>query len=303
MMALKDIEKKNTKYKYVAVIDDSVFENKKDVILFNKQATTNKVSALISFASSSGHVIAPLAEKHKIIYMNVGASDPIVAKGDYNFIHWTPSEQTAKRVVDFYTKNKYKTVVFLGSVDAGIEKIESQYNQLMKKAGIRSISYYAQPSEKDLRMIIKKSVQNKPDAFMIMFWGGQLPIFVKQYNELGLKIPITNIETFSMAPDFSILGGTLFSDVAQNPPEFNERLRGEYKTTKSDFATGNFYDAVMLIVQAFETAESPENAVYELQKIKKYNGVVGTLTQDDIGVFHSGAVMKQIKNGKPVVVE
>ncbi|MDR1697059.1 MAG: ABC transporter substrate-binding protein [Rickettsiales bacterium] len=302
-MALADVRKTDTKYHYELVVDDSGFETKKDALLFNKQAHTDKVSAMVSFASASGNVIAPLAQANKIIYLNVGASDPVVAAGDYNFIHWTPSDVTAQRVVDFYKSRGWDNIVFLGSIDAGVEKIESEFTKLAHAAGMKTRAFYANGNEKDLRVIIRQAADEKPDAFMIMFWGGQLPVFVKQYHEAGLNIPLTNIETFAMAPDFDIIEGAYFSDVAQNSDEFNERLHDEYPKTQNDFATGNYYDAIMLIVRAFESADVPEDAVAELQKIKTYTGIVGKLEQDKIGIFRSGAVMKQIKNGKAELIK
>ena len=66
---------------------------------------------------------------------------------------------------------------------------------------------------------------------------------------------------------------------------------------------GNTYDAVMLIVKAFERAETKETAIDELLKIKEYDGVVGMVYQDENGIFNSNAVLKKVINGKPVVVK
>lgn len=71
---------------------------------------------------------------------------------------------------------------------------------------------------------------------------------------------------------------------------------------KSDVGYGvnMAYDNVMLIVRAFETAATKEQAVDELLKIKVYDGISGRLEQDENGIFNSEATIKKIINGKPV---
>lgn len=136
-----------------------------------------------------------------------------------------------------------------------------------------------------------------------MLGGGQTVPFFKQMKEAGINKPITNIEIFSMIKDFSIIEGAYFTDISQTSSGFWKRLKTAYPDTPSEFATGNIYDNIMLLVQSFEMAENKENAVDVLGQIKDYNGVNGSLWQDGTGVFHSNAVLKKIINSKPVVIE
>ena len=303
MLAVADANKNtDNKYYYKLVIDDDRFEVKKDVVLANKQITGDGARAIIGFASTPGLVVAPIANKNKVIYLNVGASDQNIAKGDYTFIHWTMPSQTAGKLVEFFVKQNYKNIAIVSEVDAGFSVIEKAFSAAAKKAGLKTKTFEVNPTEKDFRPILAQIKKLKPDALVVGVWGAQLPILVKQYHESGFAMPIANIETFSMAPDFNILEGAYFSDVAQSPEEFNARLRREYKSTASDFATGNFYDAAMLVVRAFESADTPDDAATALSAIKEYDGIVGHLTQDETGIFQSGAVIKQVKNGMPALI-
>ncbi|MCL1892313.1 MAG: ABC transporter substrate-binding protein [Alphaproteobacteria bacterium] len=304
MMAVANANKNaDNRYYYKLVVDDDRFEVKKTVVLANKQIFSNAVAAIVGFASTPGLVVAPIADKHKVIYMNVGASDQNIAKGGYAFIHWTMPSQTTGRLAEFFARKGYKNIAIISEVDAGFSVLEKALAGAAKNAGIKTKTFEINPTEKDFRPVLAQIKQMKPDALVVGVWGAQLPILIKQYHESGLTMPIANTETFSMAPDFSILEGAYFSDVAQSPEEFNARLRGEYKSTASDFATGNFYDAIMLMVKAFETAETPEEAAAALRAIKEYDGIVGRLTQSDNGIFQSDAVIKRVTNGKPEIVE
>ena len=303
-MAIGDANKNtDNKYFYKLVIDDDRFEVKKDALLANKQITSDGVKAIIGFASTPGLVVAPIAEKGKVIYVNVGASDLNVAAGKYNFIHWTTPDKTTSRLVEFFSERGYKNIAIVSSIDAGFSTLEQGVVAAAKKSGIKTKTFEVNPAEKDFRPILAHIKAMNADAIVAGVWGAQLPILVKQYHESGLKLSITNTETFAMAPDFTILEGAYFTDVAQSGEEFNARLKREFPKTASDFATGNFYDAVMLIVNAFEKVDTSDAAVDALRATRKYDGIVGHLTQDDHGVFQSTAVLKQIKNGKAEIVK
>ena len=91
-------------------------------------------------------------------------------------------------------------------------------------------------------------------------------------------------------------------DAAELQPEYIDKFTSHNKSDNI-YSIGNMYDAVMLIVEAFERAETKENAIDELLKIKEHDGVVGKIIQDENGIFNSNAVLKKVVNGKPVTIK
>lgn len=235
--------------------------------------------------------------------MNFGGSDKNIAKGKYGFGNWTMPEVMAERLVKFYKQQGFKKIAFVGVNEAGVQTIETAFSNIAIESDIETNNFYFSPNEKDFRILLLKTKEYNPDAYMVMVWGGQTVPFFKQMKEAGINKPITNIEIFSMIKDFSIIEGSHFTDVSQTSSDFWNRLKTAYPDTASEFATGNIYDNIMLLVQSFEMAENKENAVDALGQIKNYTGVNGSLWQDETGVFHSNAVLKKVINGKPVVVE
>lgn len=302
LLAKNDLKYQDPKYDYQFIIDDDGFDNKRTAAVYQKQHSVDKVNAIISFGSPSGNIIAPQTEKDKIIYINFGASDKKIANGKYNFINWTMPERTAERLLKFYQEQNYKNIVFMGARNAGFQAQEQAVRNLAEKYGLKITSFWFMPEEKDFRLQLLKTKELNPDAYLVQVWGNQLIPFVKQYKEAGITALLTNIESFGIAESFTFLEGAYFTDAAQSSDIFNNRVKKAYPDTQSDYGLGSVYDTVMLLVQTFEKAAAPEQAVDILAQTEEYTGVVGVITQDKNGIFNSRAVLKQVINGKPVVI-
>ena len=301
LLAQDDLKKRDTKYNYEFIIEDDAFDAKRVISNFRKFQSIDKTDAVISFASMTGNIISPLTEKNKIIYINFGASDKKVADGKYNFIHWNMPDTIADGMIDFYKKQNIKKVAFIVENDSGVITIEKSFTQKLKDTNIESKTYIVQPGEKDFRLLLQKIEHNdNPDIYLVMIWTESLSLFIKQYHEAGINKLITNLETFATVENKSIIEGSYYVDSAQSSDELTTRLRQSYPNSSSEFATGNVYDAIMLIVTAFEQAETKEQAVDKLSSFKTFPGISRELTQDDIGIFSSQAIIKHIKNGQTI---
>ena len=113
---------------------------------------------------------------------------------------------------------------------------------------------------------------------------------------------MTSVEAFNLLDDKSVIEGNWFVDAAELKPEYVDKFISHNKSDNI-YSVGNTYDAVMLLVEAFERAETKEKAIDELLKIKEYDGTVGKIYQDENGIFNSNAVLKKVIGGKPMVVE
>ena len=101
-----------TKHNYEFIYEDDQFSGTKAVTTINKLISIDKINAVVSAGSPAGNTIAPITEKNKIIHFGV-ASDQNVAKGDYNFIHWTPPSEESKVLISELLKRNLKRVVLL----------------------------------------------------------------------------------------------------------------------------------------------------------------------------------------------
>lgn len=302
-MAAEDLQKQNLKNHYEFLYEDDGFEAKKTVMAFSKLKNMDGVDAVVSFASQGGAVISPLAERGKIVHFNVGASEPKVAEGKYNFIHWTLPVSTTKKLLDFYRSQGYHKIVLATSYNSGTLAIEEALKKHLPEYPEMAVTiFHFQPNEKDFKMLMSKIKENNPDVVLTLVYGNNVIPFIKQYNEANMPFPLTNSESFSMLPDFGVAEGIYYADVALTKGNLIERLEKQHPNSGT-FAIGNAYDTIMLLVEAFEKANNQEQAVDELVRIREYDGEIGHLRQDENGIFHSQGVLKKVINGKPVVVE
>lgn len=301
-LAQEDLKKLKLKNEYKFIFEDDGYEARKTAMIYPKLQDLDKVDAILSSFSQTGKIISPKAEKAQIIHIGI-ASDEIIAEGKYNFINWTMPKNTAGRMLQFYKDNGIKKIVSIVPNNVGALPLEKAFmEQLKPEDGIVVISRSVPPEEKDFKMLLAKTKEEKADAYLSLLYGASFVPFFKQYHEAGETALITSIETFAVLPDFSIAEGAYFTDAAQGNAEFFKKYENRFGKVSS-YATGNMYDSVMLTVEAFEKAENKAQAVDELLKIKSYDGVVGKLTQDENGIFNSEAVLKKIIDGKPVIME
>lgn len=281
------------KYNYRFVIDD----DNDAVAAYEKQKNDDNINAVVSFGNT-GKIIAPLAEKDKIIHINFGAEDKSIAQGKYNFISWTMPDGQVDRLIDFYEEKGWKNIVFIGTDTS----LETTIQNSAEKHGIKITSFDLQADEKDFLPALQKSKDVKADAYLVQIKSADAENFIKQYKNAGISAPLTNIGTFAEIRDTALLEGICYTDIAQSMDIFNDRVKQVYPETKSDFALGSVYDMVMLLTQTFENSEKPEKAVDNLAETPEYDGVIGVAKQDKEGIFAARAVLKCIIEGRPEVM-
>lgn len=301
-LAEQDIQKQNTRYRYQFILEDNAFETKKAVLINQKFLNIDKVDALIDYGSRIGLATSPEAEKNKIIHLSSCASNPAVANGKYNFIHWTQPDAEASRLIQKVKKDGFQNVVIISALDQAMDAIAAELIKNLQKYGINFSEKKVNPEEKDFNLLIDKLEKEKPDLYILNTFSPSLEIIIKRMNEKGIKTPRTSIEAFSFIDDKSIIEGQWYVDIADLDSDNYQRFT-EYNQSDNTFGIGNVYDAVMLLVKAFEQAADKSAAVDELSDIKKYRGVVGNLKQDENGIFHTQAVVKKIIKGKPQVMK
>ena len=301
-LAQMDIEEKALRYRYQFIIEDNAFESKKTAVINQKFISLDKVDAIIDFASKIGLVTTPVAEENKVIHISACASDSKVAEGKYNFIHWTQPRGEVERLVEKIVEDKIGNIALFTQVDQATIEIADTLKQKLTENNIKFKEFRTNPGEKDVSLLLNMAQEENPELYVVLEYSPTLDIILKRLKEVSDNIPVTSIETFSFLDDKSSVEGRWFVDAAEVNKDNYERFTS-YNKSDNLFGVGNMYDAIMLLVQSFENAESKEKAVEELSKIKTYKGVVGDLHQDENGIFNSKAIVKRIIDGNPVTVD
>ena len=295
-MALNSFQ--NTKNKYQLIFEDDQYNVNKTITAANKLINIDKVGVIISVGSAEGNVVKPLANKNKIIHFNTAASDQTIPDGKYIFTHWTPPFEEVKTMVEELIRQKIKKVGIFTTNNDGMIAITDELKRQLEKEGISvTIDEKINVGERDFRTQIFKMKSNLPDIIVMQNTPPELEILSKQIKEIGIKTPMTSIETFDTTTMPELFKNYWYVTVGDPTDIFKNNYNDQYGSNPS-LASGNVYDIISLIIKSTENLKkipTSEDISSELLKIKDFNGAMGNLSINSNGIVISKATIKVLK--------
>ncbi|MBP5399780.1 MAG: ABC transporter substrate-binding protein [Alphaproteobacteria bacterium] len=304
--ARQNFENSGIDFKFI--FEDYGYETKRAAIVTNKLINADKVDALISWSSMAGNVVSPIADKAKLIHFAI-CNDDNVAKGKYNFTHFTPSQPLAEKLVKQIEDKQGKKVALFAVYQPALQKHTDAVEKLLQAKGIETERFNFNMDNLDFDLMLEKAKQHNFDAWFLCALPPSLDIFLKTYFQKNIDIPLFAIDSLLFAQDKDLVEGMSFVTTPDGNKELLEKLTATNGSTNY-FSVGYAYDVANLLMKAYtdlykttkRIPSSDEVADYLLQ-LKGYKGAVGELIMDENGVIMSPAVVKQMKNGKPITVE
>lgn len=298
---------KNTKYNYELIFEDDQMDPAKTATALQKLISIDKVNAVVSFASGPANVISPLAGQNKIIHFGI-ATDPSAANGEYNFMHWTPPSEEAKTFVAELQKRGIKKLGIFVTNQQGVLATVAAIKERLKGTDIEIVTEQKfNMDERDFRTLITKAKYSGAEIYLLEAFPPQLEILTKQIKESGISTPLTCIELVESSDEaMKLFEGYWYVNSADSTTEFNKKFEVKYNKTPSP-AAANGYDIFNMLVVAHEEAgkyekPTPEKVVEALNQIKDFDGALGKLSMGPDGIVFSQAVVRMIKDGKPVTI-
>ncbi len=305
-LALQDVAPKNVKIKYI--YEDFGYDAPRAATAVNKLINVDKVDAIISWSAVAGNVISPIADKAGIFHFGI-SNDKNIAVGDYNFIHWTQSEVLADKMVDLIVAKKAKSVVLFAVYQPGLQQTTDFVESKLKARGIKTERVNFAIDDKDFNVIVDKMKKKNFDVWYTTALPPSLDILLKTILEKNVNKPLVAIDSFLFSNIQDKLNGAQYIVT----PEGDENLlaRVTEKTgSKNYFSLGYTYDAGYILGTVYsqlydELGRKPtsEEVANDILATKNFKGSVGNIWVDADGVFQSGAVVMEIKDGKPVAIE
>ena len=197
----EDDETKNSARRYRFFIEDNAFNPARSAIVAKKLIDIDKVDVIVTLSSDIGSVVSPITQDAHVIHMSM-ATEPNVAKGEYNFTVSTPPNKNTGRMIEELEKLNLNRVAFVIQNTAMMQSVAKQVRKAGKNGRITIISDNAINSgERDFRILIHKILEDKPDAMIVQLQPPELQIFVKQLREINKDILITSVESFGYPED------------------------------------------------------------------------------------------------------
>ncbi len=290
------------------VFEDYGYESKRAAVAANKLIHVDKVDALISWSSMSGNVVSPIADKMKMIHFAI-CNDDRVAEGKYNFTHFTPSQKLAEKLVKQIEDKGAQKVALFAVYQPALQKHTDEVERMLKEKGLKTERFNFSMDNLDFDLMLEKARQNNFDVWYIAALPPSLDIFLKTFFQKNIEVPLVAIDSLLFAQDKASVEGMSFVTTPDGNKALLEKLTAT-NGSKNYFSVGYAYDVANLLMKAYadlyklnkKIPSSDEVADY-LLNLKGYKGAVGELIMDERGIVISPAVVKQMKDGVPVVIE
>lgn len=296
------------KYDYQVIFEDDEMDITKTSTALSKLVNIDKVDIVVSFTSGPGNVVTPANQDGKFIHFGI-ASDPEIAKGRFNFIHWTPPQAQVEKFIEEIKKKGIKRMAFIGFQQKGAVAVWEMLKKELQKLEVEvTAEEWFAVGTRDFKTMILKIKQSNPEIVYISTFSPELEILAKQIKELRLDAPLTSIEAFEYTQQPELFEGYWYIQAGEPKEDFISVYQNRYGEIP-DIGAANGYDIFNLIADGFEEAgkglekkPSLEQVVNQLYQITNFSGALGKLTIPESGIIWSGATVKMIKNGKPAII-
>lgn len=306
LLALEDA-RKSGKLRYTLIFEDDQLQSKNAATAAKKLIQTDRVSALVSTWSYGGSVIAPVAERSKVIHIGV-AWAPQIAEGSFNFLNLSPPSSFAPALLEIASQRGFKTISTFGATESGSVFSALELERLAPSYGAEVISKTeVRPDETDFRSAITRELRRKPDVLYLNLIGAQLDTFMNQLRTLNRHIPVMIQTGLSTVTSLSPYEGYWYAAETYFPDQLlEERLVASIGHHNTLYAA-NFYDSIQILVQAFEqcagekaTAPSSSHVLECSQSLSTTRSIFTEAKFDHDGVLSCAPRLYAIKEGKAV---
>jgi len=282
--------------KIEVLYEDDQMKPKNAVSAFNKLVNVDKVDVVITFSSSTSKAIAPLAERKELPVIAIASDPAIVRDREWVFNFWVTPEVQAKLLMKQLAKRGYKNIARIVATHDGTLAIKDAFD-LANGDQVRIVLDEEYPVDvKDFRPYINKlKAVPKVDAVFVELFFGQTGLFAKQARELGVGLPLFNVETFEDPNELKISDGALVGHwyiQADDPGNsFHEIYRARFPDA-SIYISGNCHDVIALIGSALSNGKSRKTIPEFLGSIKNYQGAMGVFSATGDNRFSLQATVK-----------
>jgi len=313
-LALEDIKKEMPNLRLEILYEDSKFDVKEAVSIYQKLKSIHNIPVVITLSSEVSMAIAPLANSDKILQMAIVASTPkYTSPGDFTF-RTTPRAEIEDKELAKAIVPRYKKIGLLyNNNERGVGHRDAIKPEIEKLGGEIVVEEAISPEAADYRNNLLKIKQKNPEAVCLFTEAKNIGIILKQAKELGIKTQFFGTRSAESKEILSIAGEAaegLIYTFAFDPNSSDslvravvERYRRKYGENP-DYVVAEAYDALKLIAKClYKCGPNPEKMKNELFGTKNYKGLSGILTFDENGDIYYLYHLKIIKNGQFVRYE
>ena len=305
-LAIAQLSSEDKKRVKVIYEDDGLVANRA-VAAGHKLLAIDKVDALLTWSSSTGLSLASLTERKQIPHISI-ASDPAVAVGrTYTFTYWALPRDEAETLYEYLVSSGKKRVAILAVTHNGLLATRDALIDKANRDGrVRIVaSEEVAPDTQDFRGVLERiKSKGEFDAFLPIFFPGQLAVAVKQARALGFKTPLVGFETFEdkdeIAAAQGLFSGVIFATGADSSKDFVTAFQAA-NPGGTMYTASNCYDSVRLLIEASRIGKDGDTVSTFLRSLKNYKAASGIISATGDNRFSLPTTLKTIDLSGQVV--
>jgi len=209
-------------YSFKFLFEDDQFLPKSTSAAAHRLISVEKVDVLITFTSTPGNVVVPLAERHKIPHICFTV-DRRLAKGLYNFVHLYQPPQMVERLLEKLRKEKlYRIGVFRFIEEAAEASFKEMVKQTQKSEFEIVYDNLFPAGTTDFRSMISRAKQKDAQVAVLLVLPPELEILTRQIREQNYEATLTTLDLFSLSNEPQLFDGLWYVTPAYPPAECNK---------------------------------------------------------------------------------
>ncbi len=313
------------------VVYDTESNPEKSSTIAKKLIQRDKVIAIIGTSiTTTSNAVKPIAQEEKIVMYCMTASFEPNFPDSFCFSTYVPTVNQTETIYDYFTKKGIKRVAILCSTDSSGEIWFKETTNTAKKYGFEIASEHFSVKDMDVTAQLTKLKAINPQALIVGTAGKPNAVVVKNFNQMGFKIPyVTGAGNISESflklmegnePDTLLLSGYYFNVWRELPDsypqkkliqEFDEAFQKKFRKESDIYAAGS-YDAIRVVTEAIRQVKpkGPKDSIKlrdSIEKMKDFPAVTGTkytFSKDNHrGTGKESSLVIQVKGGKFVMVK
>lgn len=308
LLFVKEKKLSSSPINYELIFEDSKGEPARGITVAKKLIDYDKVDVIFSNISAVSKAISPHIEREKVIHIAF-SSDKETAKSKNSFVFWISAEEYADKMYKLLQKLNAKNVVALVNSDITSSQRYEALNTLIKETDIKMYKEDIISGTTDFRITINKILDKKPDLLLLLAPLPELDIIAKQVRETDSNIMITSMDFINYSSHKDLFEGSIYISTNDGDKKAVKEIMDAINT-KNPFALAYMNDALMLVdkavkefYQGHKTIPTGEKLAEEILKIRSFQGAVGDIVIKEDGVINPQAVVKEIKDGYPIIVK
>jgi len=264
--------------------------------------------------SNETEVIGPIAqENHVVLISPSSTAASLSAIGNFFFRTIPTDTYEGTYMARFLHDRKVGRIAIFAVNDTGTKSLADSFREEFLRLGGTVAVYVLAPKDaNDLRTQITALRSASPQAVFLVGYAIETGVFLRQADELGLRLPLYSAHPAEAPEVRTIAGpaadGLIFSTPARTgtseaASQFERAYRARYGQEPGEFAPES-YDATMLVLDAIREVGPSATAIRDyLHAIKNYNGASGLITFSPNGDVEKPISVMIIRNGQVVPFE